>query len=460
MNPVLINTRLGVSKGKPRVWTENNHLRKAGIEPGQVLKVCFHTRKRIVEIGGEPSSDDDKIKVSKRTYKGVEKPLVELRHERLTELFGHDAQLRIIARNGKLIIRLHHLDQNARERVQRLSSKLDAGEPLTIGSLFHGGGTLDHAMHAGFSKAGVDSYVQVVNEKDSRFLGASVQNNPHLWRDDTLFIDSPIEKIDLSNACYLDIVIAGVPCTGASLSGRASKGLAFAEQHETAGALFYSFLQFVQVTNPAVVILENVKQYQACASYAVILSVLRNLGYHVEDAILNGNDFGALESRERLYMVATTDGVPPLNFESLVSMRKKEATAAEVLERLADDDPAWRTYPYLDDAERKAKKKGNGFKRAYITPDSTQTPTIKRTNHKCQSDGVFVQHPVDPQLSRLPRALEHARLKTVPPSIIENLSETLACEVLGQGIVYVVAESLAMGIAEQCLAKSSLSVAA
>ncbi len=446
---VLINTKLGVSRRKPRIWVEGHHLRNAGLHPGMTLGVKFASGR--ANLAEDIESPDHAIKVSKRTYRGVEKPLLEVRHDRLAEIFGADAKIRIIARQGRLIIRLHHTTERARARLARLKKRLQAGEKLQVGSLFHGGGTLDHAFHEGLDRSGIQSSVCVVNELESRFLGSSTQNNGHLWEDDTIFLHSPIEDLDLSRACELDVVLAGIPCTGASLSGRASKKLKFAEQHETAGALFFSLLEFVKATNAAMVVMENVPLYQSTASYSVICSVLRSLGYVVNDVILNGNDFGALEGRNRLFMVATTEGLPEIDLTTLLAIREKELNASQVLDPVPLDSDDWREFPYLDKAEQKAAAKGNGFKRNYIDPESSTTNTIKKTNHKCQTDGVFVRHPIDATKSRLPRGLEHARLKTVPESIIQGASEKLACEILGQGIIHAAGVSLAMGIAEQCL---------
>lgn len=184
-------------------------------------------------------------------------------------------------------------------------------------------------------------------------------------------------------------------------------------------------------TNASIVVLENVPLYVNTASYTVICSVPTSLGYVVRDEILNGNDYDALKGRDRLFMVATTEGMPELEFSKLVPIRSKEASASEVLDPVPLESEHWRTYPYLDAAETKAVAKGNGFKRSYIDGESESTPTIRKTNHKCQTDGVFFRHPTDHEKSRLPRGTEHAKLKTVPESLIRKMSEKLACEVLG-----------------------------
>lgn len=49
---VLINTKLGVSKRKPRIWVEGHHLRAAGLHPGMTLGVQFSSGHGIVHAAG------------------------------------------------------------------------------------------------------------------------------------------------------------------------------------------------------------------------------------------------------------------------------------------------------------------------------------------------------------------------------------------------------------------------
>ncbi|SOS33008.1 hypothetical protein CFBP6411_01648 [Pseudomonas syringae group genomosp. 3] len=48
-----------------------------------------------------------------------------------------------------------------------------------------------------------------------------------------------------------DLVVAGIPCTGASRAGKAKNKLNSAEQHPSAGSLFIDFLDFVRI-RPAI----------------------------------------------------------------------------------------------------------------------------------------------------------------------------------------------------------------
>lgn len=100
---------------------------------------------------------------------------------------------------------------------------------------------------------------------------------------------------------------------------------------------------------------------------------------------------------------------------------------------------------------------GKGFKRQLVTPDSTSVGTVGRGYFKGRSTEPFLQHP-DPsksELSRLFTATEHARLKGIPPSMVDGLSETIAHEVLGQSVVYpvfqAVGEALGMALTNQVI---------
>ena len=64
----------------------------------------------------------------------------------------------------------------------------------------------------------------------------------------------------------VEILEAGLPCSGASVAGRAKRSLALAEEHPEVGHLVVSFLMVIARVKPAVVLLENVKQYLTTGS--------------------------------------------------------------------------------------------------------------------------------------------------------------------------------------------------
>lgn len=60
------------------------------------------------------------------------------------------------------------------------------------------GGVLDKAIHAGFHKSGIASAISVAVEMEGKYLDSSLANNPELWNEDSIVIESPIQAVNLS----------------------------------------------------------------------------------------------------------------------------------------------------------------------------------------------------------------------------------------------------------------------
>ncbi len=132
--------------------------------------------------------------------------------------------------------------------------------------------------------------------------------------------------------------------------------------------MFFYFLNFVAALNPSILIIENVPEYANTASMAVIRSVLDNFGYTVQERILEGNEYGALEKRKRLCVVAITSGLTEaFDLDGVLSLRKKENRLMEVLELISPDSNRWKSFDYLADKELRDKLAGKGFARQLLT---------------------------------------------------------------------------------------------
>ncbi len=450
--PTLYNTTLGVARGISRVWLEGQKLAKEGYEPG--MKLDF---KPVGDRVMLTPSESGRFTVSKRTKNGRVTPLLEIREALLSEIFDGVEMLRVSIQRGKIIITAHHQERLVSERVDRLISKMANQEPLSVCSVFHGGGVLDKAMHDGFEQAGVKSKLAMAIELEGKYLDSSRRNNPELWDESSIAIESPVQRVALSgNPPPVDIVIGGIPCTGASKSGKSKNKLQFAESHEAAGAMFFSFLQLVQSLNPALVIGENVPEYQSTASMEVIRSVLGSLGYDVHETVLEGPEFGSLENRKRLCFVGVSKGLGGFDISKVQSLHKKPESIADILEPVPLDSDRWKDFTYLADKEVRDKAAGKGFSRQLLKGDEATCGTIGKGYAKCRSTEPFLIHPQDESLSRLFTPIEHCRVKGIPESVIDGLSDTVAHEILGQSVIYPVFEAVAFGLGEHLAEASDL----
>jgi DNA (cytosine-5)-methyltransferase 1 len=438
----IIITAVGQQRGAPRIWMEGRKLEREGFGPGARYRVETTRADALILVksGSGPRA------VSSRKSRGYTKPIIDISNRDLFQWFGENQKLRIAIRRGRITIRRHRISDRSADRVGRLLSKLRQKQPLDIHSLFHGGGIIDKAVHSGLARAGVSSFVQVAVERDCQYLDISIDRNPELFTNETIFIEANIQDVCLDNPPKSDVLVVGVPCTGASISGMAKNALKHAEDHLEAGALFIYFLNWVQATDPALIILENVKQYSGTASMSAIRSVLSSLGYNLQERVINGNEFGALEDRDRFCLVAMTEGLEcSFNLNAVNPLYSKPSSLADVLEPIPLDSPTWKSYDYLNSKAKRDKENGKGFRRQLFSGTDTRISTITRRYFKGGTTDPFIRHPQNPNLSRKVTRIEHARMKGIPETYIDTatISETVAHEIMGQAVVPLAFEAVA-----------------
>jgi DNA (cytosine-5)-methyltransferase 1 len=265
----LINNSFKERRGKPAIWIEGHKLVPA-FKPHERFNLIISEEKR--EVRFEKDLDGEK-KVSIRSARGnsVDLPLIEVRDERLLDVFELGMELRVVVTEGLVVFTVHGDDLAAVERTQRFLNRVKEGKPLRVGSIFTGGGVLDKAIHEGMKIAGVDSYLKVCVESDERYVESLMQNQSDLFRSDSIVINSLIEKVEFRKNFCLEIMVLGIPCTGSSQAGKSKLKIKGAEQHESAGACFFYALNMIKAAQPAIIVLENVTNYKSEMSYFVIL---------------------------------------------------------------------------------------------------------------------------------------------------------------------------------------------
>lgn len=456
MMATIINTKLGESRGRKRVWLEGHKLIREGYEPGMKFNIEVRDNQILLH-----TADEGRFTVSKRSRNGILMPIIDLTASEIAEVFDGVEQLRVAISRGKIVISAHHQQQLVKDRVKRILDKLSKGEQLKTCSIFHGGGVLDRSVHEGLKHEGVKSKIAVAIERESKYLDSSLRNNLELWDDDSVVIESSVQDVVMDrNPPPVDILVASPPCTGASLAGRSKLKLEFAESHSEAGSTFFGLLQFVQILNPALVIIENVVAYKDTASMVVIRSVLSSLGYDIHESILDGVEFGALEKRQRLCVVAVSKGLEGFSFEDVLPTRTKEHQIKDILEDIPQDSKRWKSYDYLADKEKRDKAAGKGFARQLLTGSEGFCGVIGRGYAKARSTEPFIINDVNPELSRLFTPLEHCRVKGIPEQVIAGLSDTTAHEILGQSVIFPAFKAVAKAIGKHlkalCQSKSVL----
>lgn len=441
----LINTHLGENRGVARVWLEGRKL-APHFEPGQKLAITICRVQRKVRVFVSTEGEGN-LSVSRREKYGKVLPLIEIKSAELSEIYEPGSLLRVVVKHGEVLIEAHGHSDCEIERVERIQNKLSRGEPLAIASLFSGGGIIDAAIHDGLLSSGVASFTKFAIERESCYLDAMVGNQPDLFTADSIIIESAIERVQLRNPPKCELVIAGIPCTGASKAGKTKNKISAAEFHDDAGACFFYALQIIGACQPAVIVIENVPDYRHSTSMAVICSVLTTWGYDIQVEVLNGVAYGSLENRDRMCLVATTKGLENFDLANVAPVAIKPVKLADVLESdIPLDSEVWRSYDHLAAKEVRDKADGKGFKRTLLDGSESSVPTIRRLYHKAGSTDSYVIHPEKKELSRLLTPREHALIKGVPLKLIEGVCNTTAHEILGQGICYPVFQAVGKAI--------------
>jgi len=426
-------TKIGQNRGIPRVWLEGVKALVAGFLPGKRYEARKDADKCMLVL--ELCETGCRI-VSKKTRGDKEIPVIDLNSAELLSIFEGIETVRVIVQSGKIFIMPLATEIAAKERLNRIKTKMANNEAITIGSLSHGGGVLDEALHNGLKDAGVEARLVFANEIRDELLEQSAMYND-AWDKDTIPLVAPMQEIVADQYAMgklpksIDFLTAGLPCSGASVAGRAKRSLAHAEDHPEVGHLVVPFIAFIARFQPVVIELENVKQYANSASFSILRNSLRDLGYDVQVENLQAADWNVLEHRERMCMVAVTKGLS-FDFSKVHRPEKSSVRIADILDQVPDDSPMWSEMKGLRAKEVRDKAEGKGFAMQIVTAFDQKCPTITKGYAKVRSTDPKLQHPSNPDLLRQFTPAEHARIKGIPERIVTGLSATLAHELLGQ----------------------------
>ncbi|ENN6469971.1 DNA cytosine methyltransferase [Vibrio vulnificus] len=433
---VLHMSKIGMNRGKKRIWLEFAFLQAADFRPGQRIKVSSSEERIEIEVVGTEAEGNRYV--SRRG----EEPLIEV-PESLIAFADHVSKLRLVFTKHKITITPHHSYNREMSRVRRLIWKLANGLPLDLMSLFSGGGVFDRAAHEGLALNAIKSRLAVCVERETKFLASSMRNNSHLFDESSVLINANIEELDLSTAgMEVDAAIVSIPCTGASRAGRSKNKIQSAEEHSSAGHLFYYALNWLCRSNVPIIQFECVKEYLSSTSMTVIRRVLECEGYELRETVLSGHDFGAIENRHRMIAIAYSKQLSNVlgQFETDITHyhESSDKTVGDILESVSEGSQRYKSFDYLIEKEQRDIAAGKGFRRVLVKRSDRTVPVIGFDYAKCRSNEPFV--PLDEQnpngKSRLFTPTEHAAVKTVPLQIISGLPDTTAHQILGQSGIY------------------------
>lgn len=158
---------------------------------------------------------------------------------------------------------------------------------MKLGSLFSGIGGFELGLERAIP--GLETVWQV---EQNKFCQKVLKKH---WKNSKIYDD--VKTVGKHNLEPVDILCAGFPCQGFSVSGK-GKGL----DDERSG-LYWELWRVISELRPRIVVMENVPAI-TFRGLSDVLGSLASIGYDAEWCIISAAQFGAPHKRERWFCVA------------------------------------------------------------------------------------------------------------------------------------------------------------
>lgn len=182
--------------------------------------------------------------------------------------------------------------------------------PHTVIELFAGAG----GLALGLEQSGFETVA--LNEINHSACETLRSNRPH-WNvfEEGIEVFSErnlLEELHLEVG-ELDLLSGGHPCQAFSYAGK-SLGL-----EDTRGTLFYYYAKILIQLRPKMFLFENVRgllNHDKGRTLKTILEVFADTGYTIQQSVLNANDYGVAQKRQRLIIIGVRNDLRnEINYE-------------------------------------------------------------------------------------------------------------------------------------------------
>ena len=340
-------------------------------------------------------------------------------------------------RKGEILVRpLPNHTFSIRKALREQSSPLAALVAMT------GGVDVRCILDAGFH---IDSILEYrpTEARDSRDLTETGALNVLANANPRLLLNEDISTIDwnrvrtlMDSGPQLALAHISLQCDDFSLVKANKLKERSLENLTTTRDLVYDALRMVETVRPACVMLENVVGFGNSGEGELFRIKLRKWGYHVVDAVLNGQNFGGRTRRERYYLVASV----------FPGFEMPQGTQSPT-------SPIWsQIEPFLDGcrdvSHTKSLQDGLTTGRARLLHKaSLVSPTILKSQNRQAKDSVFIEMGDGRYL--LP-SLDMLRfLNGIPEDFnMDSVASDIASEIVGQSIEYPMHHQLVRSVHE------------
>ena len=275
----------------------------------------------------------------------------------------------------------------------RQAPEIMSTKPLQGLDIFCGGGNLGRGLEEGGAvrfRWAVDYYKEAIHtykansENDVSFYYGSVND----------YLRQAIRGKRLGSVAQkgeVQFISAGSPCQGFSTANQ-NKGSAESQRNVSMVASVVSFIDFYR---PKYAVLENVTTMAMCGQgrdhsqnvFAQVLCALVGMGYQVRPFRLDAWSFGSPQSRTRLFISVSAQGLPPME-EPFPSHSHPDHVSAACLGRTANGLPLggryWEPSPFeyvtIKDATKDLPLNDHGKLPSIRFPDHRMSRNLTSNN--------------------------------------------------------------------------------
>ena len=300
---------------------------------------------------------------------------------------------------------------------------------LKVASMFCGCGGMDLGILGGFEYLGkryAKLPYEIVYALDNDEYCTKIYNDNFKHK----CVVQDIKSLDIASLPDFDVLIGGFPCQSFSISAQNPPRLGYKDER---GMLFFEMVKILRERHPRFFIAENVKGLLSAnkgKAFPMIIEEFENAGYKVVHKLLNAEEYGVPQRRQRVVIVGfrDEDDYNRFNYPMPINNRK---TLGDVIDWSADNDDKWFFRQKAVDGMMAVREKMNkGRVQNLNEPCNTISSHLAKVSLNSTDPVRFVN---DRYRRFTPR--ECARIQSFPDSfVLDSVSEARQYKAIGNAV--------------------------
>ena len=300
---------------------------------------------------------------------------------------------------------------------------------LKVASMFCGCGGMDLGILGGFEYLGkryAKLPYEIVYALDNDEYCTKIYNDNFKHK----CVVQDIKSLDIASLPYFDVLIGGFPCQSFSISAQNPPRLGYKDER---GMLFFEMVKILRERHPRFFIAENVKGLLSAnkgKAFPMIIEEFENAGYKVVHKLLNAEEYGVPQRRQRVVIVGFRDEDDYNRFNYPMPINNR-TTLGDVIDLSADNDDKWFFSQKAVDGMMAVREKMNkGRVQNLDEPCNTISSHLAKVSLNSTDPVRFVN---DRYRRFTPR--ECARIQSFPDSfILDSVSEARQYKAIGNAV--------------------------